>query len=223
MSPRACTVCTHAEREAIDAAIVSGEPNRRVATRYRLSEAAVRRHRDNHISAALALAAEASGMVRADDLLQQVADLQTKAYKILAKAEKAGELRTCLLAIREAARCLELQAKMIAAALALAPPEPPRVTVEAIDAEIARLNAELEALGVDVNPLDKYSDAEIARMTAESLVTEGYHVVDPGGHEVEVSDLSTVSPDTVPERTIGLDGKTGDAVGRQLSTAGQFR
>jgi hypothetical protein len=41
---RACTVCIHREREAIDAALIRGEKNRRVAAHYNLVESSVRRH-----------------------------------------------------------------------------------------------------------------------------------------------------------------------------------
>ncbi len=110
---RTCTVCTHAERAAIDLLLVNGGSGNAVAAKYRVSEDAVVRHRARHLPAALAVATEAAAVARADDLLGQVRDLQGKALGILAKAERAGDLRTALGAIREARGNLELLAKLI--------------------------------------------------------------------------------------------------------------
>lgn len=111
--PRTCTVCSHPEREAIDRALLSGEANRRIAAHHAVSEQAVRRHKADHLPAALAKAHEAEEVSRADDLLGQVRDLQARALSILEKAEAAGELRTALGAIREARGNLELLAKLL--------------------------------------------------------------------------------------------------------------
>jgi transposase-like protein len=111
--PRSCTVCEHADREAIDRALVGGASNRSVASLYDVSEAAVRRHKANHLPGKLVMAQAAEEVAQADDLLEQVRDLQAKALGILSKAEEAGELRTALSAIREARGNLELLAKLL--------------------------------------------------------------------------------------------------------------
>lgn len=112
--PRTCTVCPHPEREAIDAALVSGESTGKISGRYRtIDERALRRHRANHLPASLAKARDAEEVSRADDLLSQVRDLQGRALDILEKAEAAGEMRTALGAIREARGNLELLAKLL--------------------------------------------------------------------------------------------------------------
>jgi hypothetical protein len=49
--PRPCSICTHPNRETIDAEIRAGTPNRRTASKCDVSEAAVRRHR-KHLAAA---------------------------------------------------------------------------------------------------------------------------------------------------------------------------
>ena len=43
MPPR-CSVCSHPERSAIDAAILGSTPNRRIAAHHGLTEQAIRRH-----------------------------------------------------------------------------------------------------------------------------------------------------------------------------------
>ncbi len=109
--PRVCTVCAHPEREAIDAALVSGEPMRGIARRFAVSEDALNRHRRDHIAATLAKA-EAAETVAADDLLGQVQMLQAKTLAILHQAEAAGGLTVALAAVREARGNIELLAKL---------------------------------------------------------------------------------------------------------------
>lgn len=111
--PRSCTICTHEDRDAIDSALVGGESSASIAGRYRtIDERAIRRHRSNHIPAALMKAHEADEVAHGDDLLDQVRDLQARALSILDKAEDSGELSTALRAIREARGNLELLGKL---------------------------------------------------------------------------------------------------------------
>ncbi len=110
--PRTCTICHHPELEAIDKALASGASNRATASLYDVSEAAVRRHKDNHLPATLARAEEVKEVARADDLLRQLKALQNKTLSLLLKAEGAGDLRTALSGIREARGNLELLAKL---------------------------------------------------------------------------------------------------------------
>ena len=111
--PRKCSICTHGEREAIDLALVSRESYRAVARRFDVSRSAVERHKRTHIPQSLMKAAEAEELVRADDLLAHVSALQKRALTILEEAENGGDLRTALLAIREARSCIELLAKLV--------------------------------------------------------------------------------------------------------------
>lgn len=106
--PQPCTVCTHPERAAIDQALVKGAPNRRIAEEYGVTEQAIRRHLGGHVPEALAQAQAAEQTTRADALLEQVDALRSHALSILLKAEKAGELRTALYAIREARETIAL-------------------------------------------------------------------------------------------------------------------
>ncbi len=111
--PRSCSVCGRPDRGAIDEALVGGASNRSVASLYDVSEAAVRRHKGNHLPAKLVMAQAAEEVAEADNLLDQVRDLQRRALAILGKAEEAGELRTALSAIKEARGNLELLAKLL--------------------------------------------------------------------------------------------------------------
>lgn len=111
--PRKCTVCTHPELEAINAALVNNVSFRRIASQFSLVETSVRRHKADHLPGHLTQAVQAEQVTHADDLLSQVRDLQAKALNILAKAEKAGELRTALQAIAQARQNLELLANLL--------------------------------------------------------------------------------------------------------------
>jgi Fe-S oxidoreductase len=104
--PRTCTVCVHPAREAIDTALIAGEPYRGIAKRYEASEAAMFRHRE-HLPATLVKAQAAGQVAKADDLLEQLQALRNKAMALLLKAEAAGDYRTALAGIREARACIE--------------------------------------------------------------------------------------------------------------------
>ncbi len=112
--PRRCSICDHPNRTAIDQALVGGsESLRSIADRYGLTKSAIIRHRDHHLPEHLAQAQQAQEVLQADQLLTQVQALQVKALGILSRAERAGELRTALGAIREARANLELMAKLV--------------------------------------------------------------------------------------------------------------
>jgi hypothetical protein len=104
--PRACTICTHAERTAIDQELIAGLPFRDIAGRYGVAKSSVERHKAEHVPTTLAKAKEAQTVADADDLLKQAGALRTKAMSLLLKAEQAGDYRTALAGIREARSCL---------------------------------------------------------------------------------------------------------------------
>ena len=110
--PRTCTICQHEQRPEIDAALLNGEALRDIARRYATSKDALARHRE-HLPSKLVKAREAEEVTQADTLLEQVRSLQTRALSILDRADKAGDLRTALGAIREARSNLELLAKLL--------------------------------------------------------------------------------------------------------------
>lgn len=110
---RVCTVCSHPDRAAIDAALVVGTPYRSIAKQFGASPQAVLRHKQDHVPERLAQAHQAGEVADADNLLRQVRGLQAKAVAILLRAERDGDLRTALAAIREARGCLELLAKLL--------------------------------------------------------------------------------------------------------------
>jgi hypothetical protein len=92
---------------------VGDASNRSVASLYDVSEAAVRRHKANHLPASLAKAQEAEEVAQADTLLEQMRDLQQRTLTILEAAEESQQHRTALAAIREARSNLEMLARLV--------------------------------------------------------------------------------------------------------------
>lgn len=110
--PRTCTICSHADKETINQDLVNGTPYRHIADRTGTSTTALQRHKNEHIPTSLAKAKEAEDVAQADDLLGQLVDLQAKALAILERAEEGDDLRTALMAVREARATMELVAKI---------------------------------------------------------------------------------------------------------------
>lgn len=110
--PRRCSICGHASRGNLEAALLEGVPLRTIADRHNVSKTALIRHRDEHLPAMLVRAHEAGEVADADDLLAQVRDLQRRTLSILEGAETSGQGRLALSAIREARSNLELLGRL---------------------------------------------------------------------------------------------------------------
>ena len=110
--PRVCTVCNHNKRDEIDTLYIQGSPYRDIARRFEVSLSSVSRHK-KHLPKTLLKAKEVKEIAKADSLLKQLEELQTRTNGVFKKAEKQKDLRTCLAAIREARGNLELIAKLV--------------------------------------------------------------------------------------------------------------
>jgi hypothetical protein len=111
--PRTCTVCTHRERGAIDAAILAGTSYRHIASQFGVSYKAVERHKDAHIPAAIAQAQEARDEAQALDVVKQLKAINGVALELLHTARRQGDADTALKAIDRIHRQIELQAKLL--------------------------------------------------------------------------------------------------------------
>ena len=107
-----CSVCIHDERAAIDAALIMSRSLRDVAGQFGLSKSAVARHKE-HLPADLVQARQAEEIAHADNLLDQVNRIHGATLAILEQAERTGNLRIALTAVREARGNLELLAKLL--------------------------------------------------------------------------------------------------------------
>jgi hypothetical protein len=103
--PRACSICSHEHRDAMEDAFIAGQAKRRIASRHGVSERAVRYYMREHLPALLALARDAERAARADTLLDRMEALQSQTLAILDSPE---DQRTALAAIAQARRNLEL-------------------------------------------------------------------------------------------------------------------
>lgn len=148
--PQTCRVCKHKRVEEINRELLEGETLRNIAEKFSTSTTALHRHKTEHIPASMVLSQGAREAARADTLLEQVSALRDKAVSILVAAERAGDLRTALLGIREAKGCLELLAK-ITGELA-----PEKILIQAgpvIDQVVLILKQEI----ADINVLSRVS------------------------------------------------------------------
>ena len=73
----------------------------------------MRRHKGNHLPAKLIMAQAAEEAAQADNLLDQVQDLQERTLAILEGAEETKQHRTAPSAVREARSNVELLAKLL--------------------------------------------------------------------------------------------------------------
>jgi hypothetical protein len=87
---RTCLACSNSEREAIDKALVAGEPLRNIAKRVSISPAALFRHR-SHVAGTIAKAQERREEKLGDTIFDEIRRLQGKAFELLGKMESEGE------------------------------------------------------------------------------------------------------------------------------------
>ena len=106
-----CSICSHPRRDEIDADLVRGAGLRDIAERFQVGRMSVQRHRP-HLDHTLLKAHEVGEVARADALLGELRGLTDRARGLLARAERAGDLRGAATAIRECRGCLELLGRL---------------------------------------------------------------------------------------------------------------
>ena len=112
MMPQVCTICSHEDRCEIDRALVGGTAKRRIAADFSVSESAVWRHFREHLPELLSRAYEAEQAAEADKLLTDISRIHVRTLVMLQEAEKSGDLRTALAAVREARNNISLLAEL---------------------------------------------------------------------------------------------------------------
>jgi hypothetical protein len=80
--PRTCLGCSHPEREAIDKALVAGEPLRNIAKRVSISPAALVRHK-SHVAGTLVKAQERREVKLGDSIFDEIRRLQAEVRECL--------------------------------------------------------------------------------------------------------------------------------------------
>jgi hypothetical protein len=114
---RHCTICTSPRRSAVDAQLAGGESLAAVAKRYKLSPDALRRHREGHLSPALAaVAVERYGAESAaaafDQTTARIESLIARLEGLLEVAEERKSLLGGANIAREIRQSLELIARL---------------------------------------------------------------------------------------------------------------
>ena len=152
MGGQTCTVCTHEAKEAIDQALVAGGSRRTIANQYGLSDAAVGRHRENHLPTTLVKAAEAQDEAHGSRLLDQAQGLVDEALASMERSKAAGKEKDVLGGIREARHSLELTGR-ITGELRESRDAAPETALDAIIKLAHALSeAELRAIAFGKNP-----------------------------------------------------------------------
>jgi hypothetical protein len=129
--PRVCTVCTHPDVRAIHESMVQTKSYRKVAERFELSCTSLYRHFQSHAAEFLSVATDAREMQIGRGLLEEVRSLHGHCLEILTEARANGRDRIALRAFREAARTLELAARLTGAG-SVRDAEPDRRPIEVI-------------------------------------------------------------------------------------------
>jgi hypothetical protein len=108
---RKCRICSHDRRQEIEHAVLRGESHRAVAQQFTVPRSAVARHL-KHVSAALTQARKLREVEDGKSILIQLRELKIQVEQIKVRADRAGDYRTSLLALREKTRLVELQARL---------------------------------------------------------------------------------------------------------------
>lgn len=111
-----CSICTHDEREKIDLLLALGVTCRGVAKQYPQAELSLKQlgnHKRRHLAAPLAQAEETATVAGPPELLAQARALHLLVLQTVTRAEKAGDVRAVLAALREARSNLELLARLL--------------------------------------------------------------------------------------------------------------
>ncbi|MDP9356586.1 MAG: hypothetical protein M3R02_15120 [Chloroflexota bacterium] len=110
--PNACRACSHKDRAGIDADLAAGVPNRRIAARVGISEASVRRHKADHLPAAVVKAQAETDVRRAFDLVDQLRLSNQAVRHVLVHAYQRGDLGLILRATDRLDEQSELMGKL---------------------------------------------------------------------------------------------------------------
>ena len=108
---RKCSICNHDRRQEIEHALLRGESHRVVAQQFTVPRGAVARHL-KHVSTALTQARKLREVEEGKSILIQLRELNLQAEQLKARADRAGDCRTSLLAVREKTRLVELEARL---------------------------------------------------------------------------------------------------------------
>ena len=111
---RKCSICAHESRKKIDKALVAPDANLSGISRiFGVSDDALRNHlKGGHVDAKITKAIRAQEVLEADDLLQELQDIQ-RHQKTIFEEERANEHnKLALEALRDQSRIIELKGRV---------------------------------------------------------------------------------------------------------------
>lgn len=111
--PRVCSICTHPERDAIEAAIVAGTSYRVIARQFLVGHDSVQRHAADHIQQSIQQAQEAKEEARGIDVAGQLKRINEVAWSILEETREIAAHDVTLKAMNRVEKQIELQAKLL--------------------------------------------------------------------------------------------------------------
>jgi hypothetical protein len=109
--PPKCRICNHDQRQEIEKALLRGHSHHAVSQQFAVSRGVVERHL-RHVSDAVKHARELMEVEHGKSIFVQLRELGSQAQYLGVRAERAGDFRTALTALRELARILELEARL---------------------------------------------------------------------------------------------------------------
>jgi hypothetical protein len=110
---RVCTVCRHPSRTEIDRQLAAGASFRGLSAVFRVSEDALRRHKERHLPAALAKAYEQDALADVLDLAYQLKAVNGATIGVLADARNQRQPALVLAAADRVLRQLEFYARIV--------------------------------------------------------------------------------------------------------------
>ncbi|MBK1668329.1 hypothetical protein CKO28_09810 [Rhodovibrio sodomensis] len=121
---RRCTVCDHPERAKIELGLARKVPSRKLAQKFDVGEAAIRRHKDGHmppqLMASLMTAATPSEIdldqlrqSESEGILQHLVAERGRLYNVADEAERLGDFRSAIQAHRAINDNISTTAKLL--------------------------------------------------------------------------------------------------------------
>jgi DNA-binding transcriptional ArsR family regulator len=109
---RTCTICTHAARENIDSSLVRRIPYRDISKRFDVSESALSRHLNEHLSTYVQQALSEYATSKGIKVLDRLGATLERLDGFLDKAEEKEDAREFVTVAAELRKELELIAKL---------------------------------------------------------------------------------------------------------------
>lgn len=158
-----CTVCAHPRVNEINVALaVETVSMRSLATQYDLHEAAIRRHKKNHLPKEMVKARQVQEGLNADDVWKQLKNVNTVTLHILREAREQRDNDMALKAVARVERQAELIMKLLGEL-----DESPKVNMLVVNSP-----QWVQIRSVLVNALQPYPEARIAVAAALEQVEQ---------------------------------------------------